>query len=584
MNSHTPVSLIRIFLAVSGTILAFAAPPSLKIIKAARLLDVQSGTYVTPAMILIEGERIKEVGSSLQVPKDAEITDLGDITLLPGLIDAHTHLLLHTEAFAGNGNDFLATTLSTITTPQRALRGAGFARDMLLEGFTTIRDLGNSGRGGDIALRDAINQGWVPGPRMLVSTRILTPIGGQFGPLAPEAAGLIDLEYAVINGAAEGRKAVRQAIYEGADVIKVVVKEGAASLDLEELKAIVAEAHSASRKVAVHAYDDAAARVAADASVDSIEHGYHLSEGTLRVMAQKGIWLVPSDLTASAGIGIDSKGHQLSPEEVVALESSWTKRVRTSRERLQMAMRFKVPLAAGSDVFFPIDGRGRGASSKTMLRAYSEAGLAPIEIIQMATIRAADLLGWSDRVGNVSTGKFADIIAVAGDPLKDISVLDRVCYVMKGGRVLSPNPPAGPATSPHAARIPSPDEAKKELEGIYIEFVRLIMAGKTEEMRQRFRAPDFVPFKPDGQAYSPEEIVARAAMKKEGAAIKFLSLEVKPDKVWVEPDGTIHELGTNTSVVQGGEQQSKRSVVRYMAVWHRQPDGSLKYRRDLILD
>jgi aminopeptidase N len=147
-----------------------------------------------------------------------------------------------------------------------------------------------------------------------------------------------------------------------------------------------------------------------------------------------------------------------------------------------------------------------------------------------------------------------------------------------------PMSPPDPAKSPQSARVPSPEAAKKELEGIYVEFVRLTLAGKTEEMRQRFRDPRFVPFKLDGQAYTPEEILARAAKNKQGPTIKFLSLEVKPDKVWVEPDGTIHELGTNTSVVQSGEQQPKRSVARYMAVWHRQPDGSLKYRLDLFLD
>jgi aminopeptidase N len=147
-----------------------------------------------------------------------------------------------------------------------------------------------------------------------------------------------------------------------------------------------------------------------------------------------------------------------------------------------------------------------------------------------------------------------------------------------------PTPPSEPIKTSQAGHIPTPEEAKKELEGIYVEFVRLTMAGKTEEMRQRFRDPRFVPFKLNGQAYSPEEILARAATKKQGPTTKLLSLEVKPEKVWVEPDGTIHELGTNTSVVQSGEQQPKRSVVRYMAVWHRQPDGSLKYRLDLFLD
>jgi imidazolonepropionase-like amidohydrolase len=387
-------------------------------------------------MVLIEGERIKAVGPSLQVPRDVEITDLGDVTLLPGLIDAHTHMLLNTEEFSGNGNDFLAATLSTITTTQRALRGAGFAKDMLLEGFTTIRDLGNSGRGGDIALRDAINQGWVPGPRIVASTRILAPTGGQFGALAPETAGLIDLEYAVVNGTIEAKKAVRQAIYEGADVIKVVVKEAAASLDLEEMKAIVAEAHRASRKVAVHAYDDSSARVAVEAGVDSVEHGYSLSEATLRLMGQKSIWLVPTDLTVRASVSVFSKGQHFTPEEALFMEAYWAKREKTCEERLQMAKRLGVPLAAGSDVFFPVDGRGRGASSKTMFAAYSDEGLSPIEIIQMATNRAAELLGWADRVGSISPGKFADLIAVEGNPLKDIGVLDRVSFVMKGGQVV----------------------------------------------------------------------------------------------------------------------------------------------------
>jgi imidazolonepropionase-like amidohydrolase len=326
MNIRMPLSLMKTVLAVSAAILAVAAPPSMKVIKAARLLNVQTGTYVSPAMVLIEGERIKAVGPSLQVPRDVEITDLGDVTLLPGLIDAHTHMLLNTEEFSGNGNDFLAATLSTITTTQRALRGAGFAKDMLLEGFTTIRDLGNSGRGGDIALRDAINQGWVPGPRIVASTRILAPTGGQFGALAPETAGLIDLEYAVVNGTIEAKKAVRQAIYEGADVIKVVVKEAAASLDLEEMKAIVAEAHRASRKVAVHAYDDSSARVAVEAGVDSVEHGYSLSEATLRLMGQKSIWLVPTDLTVRASVSVFSKGQHFTPEEALfmGLLNNWT--------------------------------------------------------------------------------------------------------------------------------------------------------------------------------------------------------------------------------------------------------------------
>jgi imidazolonepropionase-like amidohydrolase len=429
MTIFTPLSLIRKFLAVSTTIFAVAGSPPMKVIKAARLLNIQSGTYVTPAMVLIEGERIKAVGTHVIIPAGAKVVDLGDATLLPGLIDTHTHMLLQ---FSENSMADLDLDVAVFSedTATRALRGVKLAREMVEAGFTTIRDLGNAGANGDVALREAIRNGWIVGPRMLVSTRIISPIGGQMTRLPKESQGVIDLDYRVISGVEEARRAVKKAAYEGADWIKVVVAANgrSPSLSLDELKAIVDESHRANLKVAAHTDRGPAAKIAVDAGVDSIEHGWGITHQVLDLMASKRIFLVPTDVTAKAFTDLEH------PDKVIV--ERYEKREFENGERLRYAIKIGVPIAAGSDVTQPIHGQDRGHSSKEMFRAYRNAGLSGIEIIRMTTASAAGLLGWQEHVGSIETGKFADIIAVHGNPLQDISELERVIFVMKGGQIV----------------------------------------------------------------------------------------------------------------------------------------------------
>lgn len=409
--------------------------PHLLAIRTDRLIEVGSGNVIANAVVLIEGERIKAVGSKIDIPKGAQTIDLGNVTILPGLIDCHTHLLQSYYNEVGDGQNIVTTT--TLGTPTRALLGAFNARGMLEAGFTAVRDVGNSGAGGDVALRNAIEAGWVPGPRMAVSTRALAPVGGQFDgyPLSPETRDVIvNQEYRVVTGTVEATRAVREAMYEGADLIKVIVGVGPNTLSLEEMNTIVTEAHRGGKRVAAHAVDDAQARIAAEAGVDSIEHGYGASEDVLKLMASKKIFLVPTDGT------VDTYIHRtdMKPDAYQQLEAIIKKYpITNNTKRLQRAMKLGVPIAAGSDYYYlgPPD-KTRGQTAKWVLHAYADEGMAPIDVIRAATINAARLLGWQDRVGSIEADKLADLIAVEGDPSKDITALDRVDFVMKGGEIV----------------------------------------------------------------------------------------------------------------------------------------------------
>ena len=244
------------------------------VLRAARMLDVKTGTVIANPIVVINGARIVAAGANVTVPAGANVIDLGNTILLPGLIDSHTHLLQNYEGRFGNDDPNMVLTVAAMGTTRRALLGVAMGRQDLEAGITTVRDLGNSGWGGDVALRDAINSGWVEGPRIVASTRALAAAGGQFGGLAPEAQKLIEQEYVVISGVEDARRAVRQAFYDGADVIKVIVNTGPRVVSLEEMRVIVDEAHRVGKRVAAHTTTDQAARIAADAGVNSIEHGY----------------------------------------------------------------------------------------------------------------------------------------------------------------------------------------------------------------------------------------------------------------------------------------------------------------------
>jgi imidazolonepropionase-like amidohydrolase len=423
--------------------LSFArAPESAKpgeriALRATRMIDGKSDTPVSNAVILIEGTKINAVGSGLAIPSGAKVIDLGDVTLLPGLIDVHTHLLSEMDGTNLNLQDVeMLKIVATQSTAERALLGAKLGREDLEAGITTVRDLGNSGVNGDVALRDAINRGWLPGPRIIAATRALAAPGGQFGRLTPEAQKIIEQEYVILNGPESARQAVRQALYDGANCIKVIVNGSPANVTLDEMKAIVDEAHTVGVKVAAHAIGEKATHIAAEAGVDSIEHAYIISDDVLRMMAQKHIFLVPTDGTLQQYIDMIFGTRSPTAEERKQQEESIKPYLTGNRDRLQRARKMGVPIAAGSDMYLTMPHENRGQASLDVLTAYAEEGMTPAEIIHAATSNAAELLGWQDRIGTLEVGKLADIIAIPGDPLKDVTALQRAKFVMKGGVVI----------------------------------------------------------------------------------------------------------------------------------------------------
>ena len=417
--------------AVPFLVSAQTAPAKTIALRAARMLDVKAGKYIEHPTILIQGGRIQSVQSNATPPAGAEMIDLGDATLLPGLIDCHTHLLEDYDFSLGDDDPNMLLTVAQMSTAKRALLGVKMAREDLEAGITAVRDLGNSGHNGDVALRDAINAGWVAGPRMYVSTRALAAAGGQFGELQPLAQKLVEEEYAVISGPEQARQAVRQAFFDGADLIKVIVNTGPRVLAPDEMKAIVDEAHRVGKKVAAHAIGDLATRVAADAGVDSIEHAYIIPDDALKTMAEKRIFMVPTDPALETLDEAMKTRMHLSDEQLARWKQDEAAR---QKDRIDRAIKFGIRIAFGSDMYYRNPTWGRGSASLTTLESYAAGGMPPMEVIRTATTNAADLLG--RRIGSIEPGYFADIIAVQGDPLKDIGELRRVRFVMKNGEVV----------------------------------------------------------------------------------------------------------------------------------------------------
>jgi len=409
-----------------------AEQESLLALRAARMLDVRSGQYVMHPVILIRADRIEAVGPALPVPAGTQIIDLGDATLLPGLIDSHTHLLKKNNPRFFDGPSLLLD-VTEMSTTERALRGVKMGQEDLEAGITTVRDVGNSGINGAVALREAIDAGWVVGPRVVACTRALAPKGGQFPQLSSEGQQLIEQEYVQISGVEEARKAVRQALYDGADCIKVIVDAGPLTLSLEEMKEIVEEAHRAGKTVAAHAVSERAIQTAAEAGVNSIEHGFSLNEAQARLMAAKGVFLVPNDYLTEVYL----MGNLFqTPEDRKASEAGYGGFAEWIRKRLAIAIENGVRIAAGSDMYTDKPGLTRGQASLLIFDAYAEAGMPLLEIIRAATVNASELLGLPNDIGTLEAGKFADIIAVPDDPLADITALQRVQFVMKGGSVV----------------------------------------------------------------------------------------------------------------------------------------------------
>ncbi len=429
------ILLLVMSLSSAGSLSQSARPASalaFTLLKVGRLLDVRTGAVLLNQGVLVEGERIRAVGKFQTVrrraPRGVRVIDLGRATVLPGLIDCHTHLLL--------ASDGRLDTTAQMSDDERQKLAARNAREMLEAGITTARNVGHSGVRGDAELRDSVNAGQIRGPRILAATRKLTPPGGQ--PLAsnPATPEILKKDFLTIAGVDEARQAVREAVAAGADVIKVVVDVGPKLLSLDELKAIVDEAHGRKIKVAAHATTAEGTKRAAEAGVDSIEHGTDASDETFRLMAARGIFLVPTDYTAESIWQIFAADVRRNPQEREDFEAYIKSYSEKTPQRFERALLAKVRIAAGSDMYFVFPGKTRGQASLLVLDALRREGLAPMEIVRAATLNAAELLGWQDRVGTIEAGKFADIIAVDDDPLKNMLEFQRVRFVMKGGVVI----------------------------------------------------------------------------------------------------------------------------------------------------
>jgi imidazolonepropionase-like amidohydrolase len=400
-------------------------PPRKIAIKAGRLIDVRTGAVSNNAFVLIEGDKITAVGPDVVVPTGAEVIDLKEKTVLPGLIDCHTHM----TSQPGNYYEdiFRRSPIDVAVTAHI------YARRTLEAGFTTVRDVG-AAEFIDVALRNAINRGDVVGPRMQVATLTVGATGGH-----GDANGFSPyLKFGSFSGLADGvddiRKLIRFEIKNGADLIKVLATAGVLSEEesvgapqysQEEMNAIVEEARMWGKRVAAHAHGTEGIKRAIRAGVNSVEHGSFIDEEGIKLMKERGTYLVADIYNDDYILAEFAKlGY---PEKIIEKERLVG---RTQRENFQKAAKSGVKMAYGTDAgVFPHGGNGKQFAH--MIKW----GLTPIQAIQAATVSAADLLGWNNRVGVIATGAFADIIAVDGDPLKDVTELERVSFVMKGGVV-----------------------------------------------------------------------------------------------------------------------------------------------------
>ncbi|NOK13218.1 metal-dependent hydrolase family protein [Corallococcus exercitus] len=406
-----------------------AAPARVQVLKAARLFDAKAGKVITPGVVVVSEGRVVGVGPKAPVPEGASVVDLGDATLLPGFMDAHTHLTVEP------GPDWRKDLVDSFqrTIPEQTLDTLPWARATLMAGFTTVRNLGAEDFI-DVGLRNAIARGNVVGPRILAATSSLSSTGGHCDYGNSFRKGLLahDASPGVADGPDALRAKVRENVKYGADVIKVCATGGVMSLNADpdapqltqaELDAVVDEAHAHRRKVAAHAHGAEGAKRAIRAGVDSIEHGTLMDDEGVALMKQKGTWYVP---TALAFFGVKELAEQgkLTPDTVAKLRAVDKRREHVLRKAISLGVR----IAFGTDA--GVFEHGRNAQEFALL---VEAGLTPAEALRTATVNAAELLGVADRLGTLEPGKLADVVAVPGDPLKDIRVTQKVFFVMKEG-------------------------------------------------------------------------------------------------------------------------------------------------------
>ncbi len=402
---------------IVGTVLLLALTSTLVsaqtvVIRAGHLVDVVNGRLVDNQSILVEDGRIAAVGSRVVAPDGTPVVDLSGSYVMPGLIDAHTHLALQEmdgSDIDDHGSYYYASLIED--TAMRVAQGTMLARAMLEAGFVWVRDTGNNGLYGDVTLRRAIEGGWIPGPNIVAAGIMIAPFGGQFQ-MQPEKPGLGNPEYTYADSHAEIIRAIRENVHYGATVIKLIIDNQPYYYSEEDVAVAVKEAHAMGVKVMAHATSDEGIRNAVLGGVDSIEHGFNPSDETLQYMKERGTYLVGTDFPSSR-VGED--------------------RYRRNVERNQRAYAMGVNMAFGSDVVYYEEGKTRGEQTIGFLDSYVDAGLPNDHILRMATMYAADLLGAN--TGRVEQGRNADLIAMPSNPLSDVHALNGVDFVMKDGRI-----------------------------------------------------------------------------------------------------------------------------------------------------
>jgi imidazolonepropionase-like amidohydrolase len=409
--------LLTMLLCCAGTLAAQTTA-----IRAGNLIDPATGTVAKNQIILVQDGKITAVGPNVSIPAGAAVIDLSSAWVLPGLMDAHTHMTLGSP-----GELFLESEYLKFSSALRALNGLRNAQNVLEAGFTALKDIGNDANYTAIDIRRAIERGWFVGPTMLTTGKIIAPFGGQSHGVPPEMGPFWRFEYQDADTPDEVRKAVRQNIYYGANAIKLVADNSPFYYSEEEIRAAVSEAHKAGLTVGVHVMGGQAARNVILGGADSVEHGFELTDELLKLMKEKGTVLVGTDFPYEHLKLMGTAGGILPPAEVTS---------KAIIDRLRRAHKMGVKLAFGTDVVMEMPGKSRSEMMLDYLAVWTEAGVPPAAILKAMTTNVAELFQWKGKRGAIAAGEAADIIATPANPLENIQALHKVQFVMKDGKVV----------------------------------------------------------------------------------------------------------------------------------------------------